>query len=240
MKIFDIHCHILPEIDDGSSSIQETLEMIRMAEEQGIKDFIATPHFSVQFPNDNPQMIYQLCQDIQENARKTIGKEITVYSGQEIFYGEGIIDKLSRGELLTMAGSDYVLLEFYPQIPYSTVYRVVREMIMNQYFPILAHVERYAELRDKGRIEELIEAGAYIQMSYHSLCGKWYEQTPRWCKKMLKEGNVHFMATDMHSPRRRRPMASEALEWMEKHLDERYLSRILYENAEQILKNEKI
>lgn len=239
-NIFDIHCHILPGIDDGSSSMEETLEMVRMAEEQGIGRFIVTPHFSRQFLNDNPKMILQLCQEVQENIRKTIGKEITVYPGQEIFYGEDIIEKLSQGELLTMAGSDYVLLEFHPQVPYSIIYRVVREMTMNQYCPILAHVERYGELREKGKVEELIEAGAYIQVSYHSLCGKWYAEISRWCKRMLKEGNVHFMATDMHSPRTRRPMASEALVWMKKHLDQTYLNKILYENAEKILQNEKI
>lgn len=239
-NIFDIHCHILPGIDDGSSSMEETLEMVRMAEEQGIGRFIVTPHFSRQFLNDNPKMILQLCQEVQENIWKTIGKEITVYPGQEIFYGEDMIEKLSQGELLTMAGSDYVLLEFHPQVPYSIIYRVVREMTMNQYCPILAHVERYGELREKGKVEELIEAGAYIQVSYHSLCGKWYAENSRWCKRMLKEGNVHFMATDMHSPRTRRPMASEALVWMKKHLDQTYLNKILYENAEKILQNEKI
>ena len=239
-NIFDIHCHILPEVDDGASSMEESLAMVRMAGEQGIERFIATPHFSSQFLNDNPKRMLQLCQEVQENIWKTIGKEITVYPGQEIFYGEDIIEKLSRGELLTMAGSDYVLLEFHSQMSYSSIYRVVREMTMNQYCPILAHVERYGELREQGRIEELIEAGAYIQVSYHSLCGRWYAEIPRWCKKMLKERNVHFMATDMHSTRTRRPMASEALVWMKKHLDQRYLNEILYENAEKILKNEKI
>ena len=238
--LFDIHCHILPGIDDGSSSMEETIEMVLMAEEQGIKKVIATPHYSGQFKNDNPEKIRRLCQETEEQIRKKTGKEFTVYPGQEIFYADGVIDKLNRGELLTMAGSDYVLLEFHPQVPYSLIYQVVREMLMNQYLPILAHVERYGVLREKGKIEELIEAGAYIQVSYHSLCGKWYAETPRWCKKMLKNGNVHFLATDMHSPRSRRPKAAEAMEWIEKHLNDTYQEEILYKNAEMILKNEKL
>ena len=76
-----------------------------------------------------------------------------------------------------------------------------------------------------------------MQMNYKPIGGKWYEETTRWCRKMLKEGNVHFLGSDMHNMRTRKPELMEASHWMEKHLDNEYIKSISYANAEKILTN---
>ena len=73
------------------------------------------------------------------------------------------------------------------------------------YRPVIAHIERYGALREKGRVEELTEIGALMQMNYRRIGGKWYEETTRWCRKMLKDEKIHFLATDMHNTKARKP-----------------------------------
>lgn len=78
----------------------------------------------------------------------------------------------------------------------------VRQMQMAGYVPILAHVERYHVLREEGRLEELADTGARIQMNYSSIDGGWNNNTAQWCKRQLKDGLVHYLGTDMHNSRR--------------------------------------
>lgn len=235
MKKLDIHCHILPKLDDGSGSLQESIKMLKMARRQNVISVIATPHYSAQFKNDNPEKIQRLCKTLEEKAQEVVDPEFRIYPGQEIFYTDDILEKLNRGEILTMAGSRYVLVEFMPDVPYSQIFRAVTELVFAGYIPVLAHTERYRALREPGRVEELTEMGAYMQMNYRRIGGKWYEETVRWCRKVLKEEKVHFLATDMHDLKYRYPATADAEMWMYKHLDRQYMRKICFKNAEKIL-----
>lgn len=235
MKIIDIHCHVLTGMDDGAVNIKESRQMIRMAYKQGVRSVIATPHYSIQFRNDTPERIVHKCTELENWARKELDTEFHVYPGQEIFSSYHIWEKLEAGELLTMAGSNCVLLEFLPSVSYSEIYRVVRKAAVSPYRPVLAHVERYKELHKKGRAEELVEAGAMLQLNYKTVGGKWYEETTRWSRKALAEGYIHFLGTDMHGIKKRAPETEEAMHWMKRHLDEEYLEDICFRNAEKYL-----
>lgn len=237
--IIDIHSHILPGIDDGADSVREAVDMLKEASKQGITKIIATPHFSKSFPNRCPERICRFCTLLEKRAKEA-GVSVHILPGQEIFYTDGMLGLLDKGELLTLADSRYVLVEFYPGSAYSDIYRVVRELVIQQYYPVLAHVERYHNLRKVERIEELKEQGAYIQMNYQSIAGNRFKEQTRWCRRLLKEERIHLMGTDMHHIDRRTPDISAALSWMKKHLDEEYLEMITQKNAEKILKNEKM
>ena len=84
-------------------------------------------------------------------------------------------------------------------------------------------------------MEELIKAGASMQMNYRRIGGRWYDETVRWCRRMLKNGSIHFLATDMHNTKSRRPQTQEAEIWMEKHLEKAYMEEICWKNAQKIL-----
>ena len=238
--ILDIHSHILPEMDDGAASVKEAIYMLKEAAEQGIAAMIATPHFSGRYQNKCPERIRELCREIEEQTEKELGYRMQILPGQEIFYTGDMFSLLDRGELLTMADSRYVLVECLPGTSYADIFRMVRKIVMEQYYPILAHIERYKELRDINKIEELEEQGAYIQMNYHSVGGRWYSEQTRWCRKLLKEEKVHFMGTDMHNMKNRKPDIRAALSWMQSPLANTYIRKILKKNAEKILQNEKI
>ena len=118
---------------------------------------------------------------------------------------------LKEGKLLTLADSRYILLEFMPGTPYSKIYSAVRQMQTTGYIPILAHVERYHVLREEGRIDELIEAGARIQMNYSSVGGSWNNNTAQWWMQKnldeeyiwaLVQGNARRILDDRGSMRK--------------------------------------
>ena len=241
MKIIDIHSHILPGVDDGASSERESIQMLKLAAKQGVTAVIATPHYSPEYSSKSPDEIRKMCVRLEQKARVAIQPEVHIYSGQEILYNQDVPEKLEMGELLTLADSRYVLVEFMPWVPYSEIQRCVRTLTQYQYCPVLAHVERYDVLRKKGRPEELIDMGALLQMNYRRISGKWYEETTRWCRKMLKQKKIHFLGTDMHNTKTRRPSIDDAYVWMDKHLEPGYIKKICYRNQKIILNktNEK-
>jgi len=238
-EIVDIHSHILPGIDDGADSWKEALRMLKTAQSQGIRKVIATPHWGGTFGSTDPKEIRQLCLELQEKLRH-YNIRVKVYPGQEAMYTEATLDELFKGNILTMADSRYVLIEFYREIGYSGIFRAVQRLTQAGYRPIIAHAERYEPLRNMERLEELRKQGAYIQMNFRAVGGPWYDSTTRWCRKMLKDGFVHFMGTDMHNMRTRKPESERASAWMEKHLDPSYVRKLFVKNPSRILKDERI
>ena len=129
--MIDIHSHILPGVDDGASSIKESLHMLSMARRQGITDVFATSHYSKAFPNRDPEKLRRLRDELMSRANRPVqGPEgrvkckrpIRIWTGQEIFYSNSVIRLLEEGKLLTLADSNYVLVEFMPSVPYSEMY----------------------------------------------------------------------------------------------------------------------
>ena len=234
MEKTDIHCHILPGVDDGAKSEEESLALVRMAAEQGFRKLIATPHGSLQFPNEDPEKLKDLFQKLKEKIRKEL-PEMELYLGQEIFYTEAVPEKLEKGKLLSLAGSEYVLIEFGPHTSWSEMYRGLRNVRLCGYVPILAHAERYPVLRKQDYIEELLDSDIRVQLNYRSVGGGWTDETARWCKKQLKKGNISFLGTDMHSTAHRPPVTEAAESWMLRHLEEDTIQELLWKNAEEIL-----
>ena len=154
-RISDIHTHVLPELDDGSKSISASVRMLRKSYQQGVRNVIATPHYTVYHWRTKPEQIQRLMEQMAKAVQKAM-PELRLYSGQEIQYFEGMADMLQRGELLTLAGSHYVLVEFLPQTQWSQIQNAVRELLLAGYFPVLAHIERYQCLRKSFRGRALI------------------------------------------------------------------------------------
>ena len=229
--MIDIHSHILPGVDDGASSMKESLHMLSMARRQGITDVFATSHYSKAFPNRDPEKLRRLRDELMSRANRPVkGPDGKI----------SVIRLLEEGKLLTLADSNYVLVEFMPSVPYSEICTAVRNLSRAGYAPVVAHAERYRCLRKGKRVEELIDLEALIQMNYRSVSGDWKDSTARWCKDNLKKKNIHFMGTDMHNIGNRMPDTKEAMSWMRKHLDSTYLKQITKENALRIAEDKII
>lgn len=228
MRMRDIHCHILPGLDDGAENMDQSLRMIREAYDRGVREMIATPHFSPQFSRHSPEKIFRLCRNLEEKAWDQLGTRFRIHPGNEIFYSTDTLVKLREGKALTLAESRYVLLEFSPEVSWRELFRAVRELETAQYWPILAHVERYSCLREQGRIEELRQMGVYLQINGNSLAGGLLDQRAGWCRKQLLDQRIHFIASDMHNLTTRGTVSEKAEAWMKKKLDPEYRKKILW------------
>ncbi|MBQ7920243.1 MAG: hypothetical protein IJ324_09940 [Lachnospiraceae bacterium] len=233
MGYIDVHSHILPGLDDGSRSIEQSVEMLRIAWEEGITKIIATPH---NMPGKGCPTIEVLeerliqLRTVAENA----GIDIELYLGTEYYYREEVSEILEREDAVTMAGSEYVLLEFNPLEERSYILNAVRDVYSLGYNPVIAHVERYEQLmKKKEDIAALKNMGALIQVNASSVIGDNGYRCKRDVKKLLKEHLVDFVATDAHSAGHRAPRMEKCAAYLYKRYGQEYAEALLFKNAEK-------
>ena len=149
--IVDVHCHIMPGIDDGSRDITETLEMLKIAQSEGITHMIATPHFKSGHHNAAPQKISELINAVND-AASTLRINMNLYQGNEILYFEDMCSYIDSGKISRMNGTNHVLIEFMPSDPYQYIRNSLDEIMSEGYQPVIAHVERYGCMVDIPQI----------------------------------------------------------------------------------------
>ena len=233
--MIDIHAHILPGVDDGARSWEESIAMLKLSYAQGFRHIIATPHHS---RRRGCAGLYGLAKELQERARIHL-PDISIYPGEELFYYDGLGEDLREGRALTLAESRFVLVEFGVEISYSSLYQAVRKLNMERYVPVLAHVERYVCMRENGRMEELRHLDCRFQMNYESLKGGFFDRQTRWCRKQVRSGKIHFLGTDMHRLDIRRPDTVGVVHWMERHVPENLKRAMTDTNAAEIFQSAK-
>ena len=233
----DIHTHILPGVDDGAESMEETLRMLRLASEQGIRTIIATPHYAVGAKNTSVDLLRELRAQVQLEASK-INPELKIMLGNEIYYSDSILDSLKAKEALTLADSKYVLVEFSTRESYNLMYKGLGTLIRAGYIPIIAHIERYHCLEKKDyQIADFVELGCFIQMNCDSLIGGIFDSTVKYNRKLVNKGLVHFLGSDCHDSKNRVPRMQAAVEILQKRCEEGLLNRLCLTNPVSILEN---
>lgn len=239
MVLVDIHNHCLPGVDDGAKDMDETLQMLRIAAEEGIEHMIVTPHYKRGRFTVSSKEIESLIDTVQKEL-KLQNIPIQLYPGNEHFYGSITVPSLNEGTANTMAGSNYVLVEYYPNTDYHTIKNTLNDLILEGYYPILAHVERYEMINKVSLVEELIEMGVYIQVNASSVTGSLGRKTKSFIKKLMKADCVHFVGTDAHGQEKRAPILKECSNYITKKFGSDYSMDLLYYNPMMIIKNEII
>lgn len=230
----DIHSHILPGIDDGSKSWEQTERMLQMQCEQGVTHVIATPHFDMEQNYQKADKIRELVAEANEHAKK-VTPELTLYTGCEVLYSPGIIDAYKKGDILTMADSQYLLVEFFPRSPYREIEEAIASLIREGLIPIIAHVERYECLmQEYDRLCELMKMGAVMQMNSRSLLGKRFDKRVKLCRKMIQNGFVHFLGSDCHNDGERPPKMRETYETIVKLCGKQMADELAMKNGTYI------
>jgi len=235
----DVHCHIIPGVDDGARDINESLSMLSRMYDEGIRRVIATPHYHGGYMEPDIKKIRDRFNKLKDAAQ---GYDrictMKLYLGCEIYYYPSIIEWLEEGRVATMAGSDYVLLEFGYTMDKRMILEGTGAVINAGYIPIIAHVERYKKLAsDINSVEELIRKGALIQIN----AGAFHEGFRRksFIKKLLKNEMVHFVGTDAHNNHSRPPAIAKEAAYIAKHYGEEYCGTVFYDNPVRIIKNER-
>ena len=193
--MIDIHTHILPFVDDGSKSTENSLKMLCDLSDNGVTDVIITPHYRGSFVASKSILLEEF-EKIKELAKEI---PLNLYLGQEIYCNRQAMNLLTEGELLTLNGTKYVLLEFHYHNP-TDIVEAVYVAKTRGFIPIVAHVERYEYLDFKDLYEfyEIKNLGGLIQINASSLLKKSNPAYFKRVTKLLKLGLVDFIASDCH------------------------------------------
>lgn len=237
MFYLDMHCHILPGVDDGSRSMDMSMAMLDFAYEEGIRAIILTPHYHGGYVETERTVIDETFEELNKHSRK-LHPDLKLFIGNEIYYYPSVPEWIEEGRVHTLADSDYVLLEFSTPVEKRELLEAVQNLCSHGYYPVLAHVERYDCLvRDPFYVGELIDNGAYIQVNSRTVTGEGGMKIKHFVKRLLKEEWIHFIGTDAHSMGGRKPEIADCADYIIRKCSEEYAAGILYANAVNIIKN---
>lgn len=223
----DIHTHIIPLVDDGSSSIEETIKLLQMEIKNGVDKVICTPHQRDGFLNK--EEIINIFFKLKE---KVSNLPIELYLGAEVLYYDGIIRDLKCNKIITLNNSNYLLLEF-PLTVELDIVNIVYEMVIEGFIPIIAHIERYDYLKyeDYAIIRKY---GGLISINSLSIRGLF---TSKRCKYLLRKGMCDFVTSDCHDSKYRLVNFKGAKRFIKYHLRcRKYYSKLF--NSNPIFLNE--
>lgn len=235
--VFDFHCHLVPGVDDGSKNMEESLAALREDYDQDVRWVICTPHVTADLSHEAEEKIKTSFSELERRLKETdFGSEMEIYLGCEFMYSESLADRLAAGELWTMAGSSYILVEFLPSAAYEELYQAVRRLCALGYIPILAHVERYLCLhKNADKFREMNEAGAYFQINTPGLNGTVFNKKTAYVRGLCKSGLIHFLGTDSHGMAYRRPDMKKGVQWVMRNCDRSLGEKMLYRNGLAVL-----
>lgn len=229
----DIHSHILPGIDDGSRSMEETKKMLTIAKAEGIRTIIATPHHHPRRGKSDVASIMSVYKEVKELASEM---SVSLRLGCEIYYDRDTIKGLNNHTILPLLNTNNVLVEFST---YQTAFQIIQGLQALQiagYQPIVAHVERYEDLYiHKGSIEQLYNMGVRLQVNANSITGESGWHIKRVSRKLLKQHFVSYIATDAHNTGERAPRLEKAAEIVSKKYGDKYMLELFRKNARRLI-----
>ncbi|MFT7343929.1 MAG: protein-tyrosine phosphatase [Lentimonas sp.] len=221
----DMHSHLIPGIDDGSQSEEETLIMLNKFIELGYNKLITTPHIKLGMFDNTTEII----KNGEEKVLRIIEKhnlDIQFEAAAEYFFDFSFLEKIKQNDILSF-GNHFVLLEYSFGQPPMGEEEMYFELQMKEYVPILAHFERYTYYHGSVSVaEKLRDRGVKIQLNLGSLCGHYGPQVQRQAELLIKEKQVDFVGTDCH-----RIENLEQLEVNSKHQNFHSLSNLSLRNA---------
>ena len=158
-RLIDIHCHILPAVDNGSINMEHTKKMLKAAYEEGITYIIATPHYGAGCVNTGLPELQRKLEDVREAAVE-LTPDFRIELGNELYYSEDIAEHLRRGKARTLAGTRYCLMKFPGDEEYDTMKSGLHDLLIRGYYPVLSQTEDYECLyEDYEKVADLCNLG---------------------------------------------------------------------------------
>ncbi|MDR5659934.1 CpsB/CapC family capsule biosynthesis tyrosine phosphatase [Serpentinicella sp. ANB-PHB4] len=235
----DLHSHILPCIDDGARSEEETISMGRIAMEEGITHIMATPHYFGEGRDKEKAIILEKVELVNKLFQQE-GINVEVLPGNEAYLSLELPDKLKNGDVLTLNNGPYILVEFPMNNTSLYIDEILYEIRLQGYYPIIAHPERYRQVvEDPNIVCKWIEQGNYIQVNAMSILGKHGEVVQDTAEILMTHNMVHFIGTDAHSPRSRAPRINRAFEMVNQWVGPELVAKLQANNL-AVLKGHEV
>jgi protein-tyrosine phosphatase len=204
--MIDLHCHILPGIDDGAADLSVSLAMARAFLDDGVSVVACTPHILPGIYHNSGPQIRQAAADLQA-ALDSEGLPLRLVTGADVHIAPDLPAALRDGRVLALADTRYVLIEPPHHVAPQRLEDVFFNLLVAGYVPILTHPERLTWIKSQYQtIKRLVGAGVWMQITAGSLLGAFGRQPLYWAERMLDEGCVHILATDAHDVTRRPPV----------------------------------
>ena len=238
--MIDFHSHILPNVDDGSKSMEETSNLIKEAKEVGFKSIISTSHYIEGY--------YEVPNEERKEIRETISKklkeencDVDIYLGNENYLSDNLVQLIKENKVATVGSSNYILFEMPMNVKPMNLYNVIYDMMQNNLKPILAHPERYSFVQDEPNlVYDLIEKGVLMQSNYASIVGYYGKRAEVIVKKLLENNMVHFLGSDVHKQNTIYPRIPEILSKISKITGQDKLKELTTINPELALQDKNI
>ena len=232
--MIDLHCHILPGVDDGPQSFEEAVAMAKIAVEDGVTIVAATPHI---LPNS--YQATELADILTQLNNRLLDLNIPL----KLFMGAEVSFQMPPSMLkgYTINNTSYVLIEFpHSHLP-ADAGQIIFNLQVNGFLPIIAHPERNPSvIKDPSSILNLLGEGVYLQLTAASVAGKFGKSVQKCAVKLLESGCVHLLGTDAHSPIGRRPILSQGLKAASKVIGAEKALKLVTVNPEAVIAGKPI
>ena len=234
--MIDLHCHILPYLDDGARNMDETLSMLQIAVQSGVKSMVATPHCEHGGTDEILSIYKRVCKVIKDRQIP-----LNLYLGMEIFATQDTVDLLYREQLLTLNGSRYPLIEFDFLAKGRDETEILEDLLQEGYRPLIAHPERYLFLQRNPDLMNLWwQMGCLFQINRGSLLGRFGMEAQQLSLAMIDRGFATVVASDGHSCNRRTPWLEHVRHMLHREFSPNAALHLLERNPAKILNNEDL
>lgn len=232
--MIDIHCHILPYVDDGAFDLDVALELLETEADQGVTQICLTPHLRQEMFETTDNKI----RSVFERLQQTVEEEeipIVLHLSREYYYDANFRKILASGQVIPMGGR-VLLVEFSYNSDFAVLEEAAQAVFAAGYEPMFAHVERYRAIQKEPELAfRLMEQGVRLQVNAGSILGTDGRYEKKTARYLLKNLSVFAVASDTHDPRFRAPNLAKCRKFLEKKFSRDYAEELLYTNPLSIL-----
>lgn len=243
--MIDIHSHIIYGVDDGPKTLDESLNLLKEAYHQGVRQVVATSHRRKGMFETPEETILSHFLVVKAQVKEQL-PDLQLFYGGELYYSSQMMEQLEKGHFPTLNGTRFALVEFSSNTPYKDIHQAVSKVSLLGITPVLAHIERYHTLAfDDKKVKDLIQMGAYTQInSVHVTKPKLFGDSLKEYKKrarfFLDKNLVHCVASDMHNLDSRKPYMKEAYDLIAKAYGAERAVDLFITNPQTLLDNQYI
>ena len=236
--MIDLHCHMLPGIDDGARDLGVSLEMARMSVADGVSVVACTPHILPGLYDNAGPEIRQATQALQQ-ALEREGIPLRLVTGADVHMVPDLVAGLQSGRLLSLNDTRYLLVEPPHHVAPVRIEDFFFNLLVAGYVPVLTHPERLSWIEVQyPTIQRMVRAGVWMQITAGSLAGNFGRSALKWANRMLDDGCVHILATDAHDTKARTPILTKGRDLAAKRVGAEEAQHLVVTRPLAILRND--